>query len=226
MLSHMSPLWSVVAWISLISLWKWKSVAKCFVVFEQERPEGHEIVNLLFSLGPNWCVVFHCKLSETLQVQTPAVPPGPCHPPRLVGKPKAREVQLRWGESFPSNSDLCGLHSSSCWCTYLSCELPQSSEHWLCSLYYIVVCTLIFVYYYVFFLGNPLWSILTYKHCLDKFPRSPSGGRRQSSVLLQHRSEWATVWGQQGGLPGSRAGLLCGRLNAWQNLQLPAQGSE
>ncbi|KAF3693236.1 Fibronectin type-III domain-containing protein 3A [Channa argus] len=37
------------------------------------------------------------SLSETLQVQTPAVPPGPCHPPRLVGKPKAREVQLRWG---------------------------------------------------------------------------------------------------------------------------------
>ncbi|XP_075892855.1 fibronectin type-III domain-containing protein 3A isoform X4 [Nelusetta ayraudi] len=36
-------------------------------------------------------------LSETLQVQTPAVPPGPCQPPRLVGKPKARELQLRWG---------------------------------------------------------------------------------------------------------------------------------
>uniref|UniRef100_A0A8K9UG10 Fibronectin type-III domain-containing protein 3A n=2 Tax=Oncorhynchus mykiss TaxID=8022 RepID=A0A8K9UG10_ONCMY len=36
-------------------------------------------------------------LSETLQVQTPAVPPGQCQPPRVVGKPKAREVQLRWG---------------------------------------------------------------------------------------------------------------------------------
>lgn len=64
---------------------------------------GGETVNLLFSLGLNWCVVFTLKLSETLQVQTPAVPPGPCHPPRLVGKPKAREVQLRWGESFRSN---------------------------------------------------------------------------------------------------------------------------
>ncbi|TNN01159.1 fibronectin type-III domain-containing protein 3A isoform X3 [Takifugu flavidus] len=36
-------------------------------------------------------------LSETLQVQTPAVPPGTCPAPRLVGKPKARELQLRWG---------------------------------------------------------------------------------------------------------------------------------
>ncbi|XP_058269297.1 fibronectin type-III domain-containing protein 3a isoform X1 [Hemibagrus wyckioides] len=34
--------------------------------------------------------------SETLQVQIPAVPPGPCQPPRVIGKPKAREVQLRW----------------------------------------------------------------------------------------------------------------------------------
>lgn len=49
-------------------------------------------------------------MSETLQVQTPAVPPGQCQPPRLVGKPKAREVQLRWGESFLSNLDLCGMH--------------------------------------------------------------------------------------------------------------------
>uniref|UniRef100_A0A8B9HBJ3 Fibronectin type-III domain-containing protein 3A n=1 Tax=Astyanax mexicanus TaxID=7994 RepID=A0A8B9HBJ3_ASTMX len=37
-------------------------------------------------------------MSETLQVQLPAVPPGPCQPPRVVGKPKAREVQLRWGK--------------------------------------------------------------------------------------------------------------------------------
>ncbi|KAM5289289.1 fibronectin type-III domain-containing protein 3A [Ctenodactylus gundi] len=36
-------------------------------------------------------------VSEPLLVQTPAVPPGPCLPPRLQGRPKAKEIQLRWG---------------------------------------------------------------------------------------------------------------------------------
>uniref|UniRef100_A0A4W3H2U3 Fibronectin type-III domain-containing protein 3A n=1 Tax=Callorhinchus milii TaxID=7868 RepID=A0A4W3H2U3_CALMI len=36
-------------------------------------------------------------VSESLTVQTPAVPPGPCQPPRLLGKLRAREIHLRWG---------------------------------------------------------------------------------------------------------------------------------
>ncbi|XP_045929385.1 fibronectin type-III domain-containing protein 3A [Micropterus dolomieu] len=62
-------------------------------------------------------------LSETLQVQTPAVPPGPCQPPRLVGKPKAREVQLRWG---PPQVD--GGSPVSCYSVEVSG--PQSEESW------------------------------------------------------------------------------------------------
>uniref|UniRef100_A0A665UI07 Fibronectin type-III domain-containing protein 3A n=1 Tax=Echeneis naucrates TaxID=173247 RepID=A0A665UI07_ECHNA len=60
-------------------------------------------------------------LSETLQVQTPAVPPGPCQPPRLVGKPKARELQLRWG---PPQVD--GGSPVSCYSVEVSG--PQSEE--------------------------------------------------------------------------------------------------
>ncbi|KAM9733143.1 fibronectin type-III domain-containing protein 3A isoform 2-T3 [Menidia menidia] len=60
-------------------------------------------------------------LSETLQVQTPPVPPGPCQPPRLVGKPKAREVQLRW---VPPQID--GGSPVSCYSVEVSG--PQSEE--------------------------------------------------------------------------------------------------
>nr|XP_061797560.1 fibronectin type-III domain-containing protein 3A-like [Nerophis lumbriciformis] len=60
-------------------------------------------------------------LSETLQIQTPAVPPGPCQPPRLVGKPKAREVQLRWGAP-----QVDGGSPVSCYSVELSA--PQSEE--------------------------------------------------------------------------------------------------
>ncbi|XP_051934324.1 fibronectin type-III domain-containing protein 3A isoform X4 [Hippocampus zosterae] len=60
-------------------------------------------------------------LSETLQVQTPAVPPGPCQPPRLVGKPKARELQLRWAAP-----QVDGGSPVSCYSVELSG--PQSEE--------------------------------------------------------------------------------------------------
>uniref|UniRef100_A0A6Q2ZNY7 Fibronectin type-III domain-containing protein n=1 Tax=Esox lucius TaxID=8010 RepID=A0A6Q2ZNY7_ESOLU len=50
-------------------------------------------------------------LSETLQVQTPAVPPGQCQPPRVVGKPKAREVQLRWAPPGVDGGSPVSLYS-------------------------------------------------------------------------------------------------------------------
>lgn len=57
------------------------------------------------------------------------------------------------------------------------------------------VCTLQFLcvhprLYTVLF---PLFKALIYKRWLLKCPRSPSDRRRQPSVLLQRRSEWAAV---------------------------------
>lgn len=156
--SHLSHFWSVVAWISLIS-W-WKICIQCICVVWEKKRGGRPRLSIcfcfFFSLGINWCVAFACKLSETLQVQTPAVPPGSCQPPRLVGKPKAREVQLRWGESFLCNSDLCGMYSSFRWCIYLSSELPQamSFDYGICILLFEHLSLCIYMFY--FFLENTL----------------------------------------------------------------------
>ncbi|XP_048837704.1 fibronectin type-III domain-containing protein 3A isoform X2 [Brienomyrus brachyistius] len=61
------------------------------------------------------------ELSDILRVQTPAVPPGPCLPPRVVGKPKARDVQLRWG---PPHED--GGSAVTCYTLEMECTRDEA----------------------------------------------------------------------------------------------------
>lgn len=57
------------------------------------------------SPGKTYRVRVQCKSaggksdwSDVSSVTTEAVCPGVCHPPRLLGKPKASQLQLKWGE--------------------------------------------------------------------------------------------------------------------------------
>uniref|UniRef100_A0A673JZ51 Fibronectin type III domain containing 3A n=1 Tax=Sinocyclocheilus rhinocerous TaxID=307959 RepID=A0A673JZ51_9TELE len=63
------------------------------------------------------------QLTEPLQVQTPPVPPGPCQPPRVVGKPKAREVRLRWAPPLVDGGSAVSSYS-------VEMFAPQVDEGW------------------------------------------------------------------------------------------------
>lgn len=83
--------------------WMWEDAHMAMVCCQRFRLCPHTVVieevegsqdYLVFLISRSCCF----QLTEALQVQTPPVPPGPCQPPRVVGKPKAREVQIRWGK--------------------------------------------------------------------------------------------------------------------------------
>uniref|UniRef100_A0A8C9T6P1 Fibronectin type III domain containing 3A n=1 Tax=Scleropages formosus TaxID=113540 RepID=A0A8C9T6P1_SCLFO len=74
---------------------------------EEEGMVWHSEGNLAPPGDPLWKYI----QSETLQIQTPIVPPGPCQHPRVVGRPKAREVLLRWGPPYVDGGGAVTLYS-------------------------------------------------------------------------------------------------------------------
>lgn len=64
-------------------------------------------------------VVGSSQVSDVLTVQTGIVPPGPCHPPRLAGKTKSKELNLQW--------DAPGVDGGSAVTSY-TVEMAKSEE--------------------------------------------------------------------------------------------------
>lgn len=89
-------LWIYLGLYSSYTEFTFKLLMQCLCLYCFPFTEIHLIGLGLFG----FLVLLFWQVSECLLVQTPAVPPGPCLPPRLQGRPKAKEIQLRWG-NFP-----------------------------------------------------------------------------------------------------------------------------
>lgn len=73
---------------------------------ERERGEGGEIVNLLFSLGLNWCVVFLASCRRPCRSRLPQCPQVPASPLGWWASPKPGRCNCA-GVSHSSPTQIC-----------------------------------------------------------------------------------------------------------------------
>ncbi|KAB1284157.1 Fibronectin type III domain-containing protein 3B, partial [Camelus dromedarius] len=108
------------------SLWKedeFGEMQSCSLLLLSQKGRSNK-----FKVTKRWLSpVFLLQCSESLPVRTLSIAPGQCRPPRVLGRPKHKEVHLEWGEKYSPFPDVPASESG-CEVSEYSVEMTEPED--------------------------------------------------------------------------------------------------